>query len=104
MTQKTLPKVGDIIKISRSVERPNGERVHPSWIRESVCQSRFKDLEGNPMPCWCYGSNRMLVEREMLVQQVIGYADNSIEAHGVMLDNGEKWHTMLEAPHGDACY
>lgn len=104
MTQKTLPKVGDIIKISRSVERPNGERVHPIWISPSVCQNRYKDLEGNPMPCQCSGNHLMIVEREMLVKQVIWFMDNSIEAHGEMLDNGEKWYTMLEAPHGDACF
>jgi hypothetical protein len=46
----------------------------------------------------------MTVVREMLVNEIMWFADNSIEAHGVMLDNGEKWYTMLEAPHGDVCF
>lgn len=104
MRTKELPKVGDIIEITKTVKRPNGERVHPAWLKESVCASRFKDIHGNPQECRCSTADLMVVVRQMRVEKIMWFADNSIEAHGVMLDNGEKWHTMLEAPHGDVCF
>lgn len=104
MRSKELPKVGDTVTITRSQPRPNGERVHPIWIHKSVCSSTWTNLDGSPQECRCVGADTMLVEEQMLVEEVIYYMDNSIEAHGVLVSTGQKWHTMLDAPHGDACF
>jgi hypothetical protein len=104
MSNKSLPKVGDIITITSVQDRPNGEKVHPVWVMENVCASRWSKLDGTPQECRCIGNTRMRVEEPMLVEQIIWYADNSIEAHGILVASGKKWHTMLEAPKGDVCF
>lgn len=101
---KNLPKVGDIIEIKRTVSRPNGERVHPSWVSKSVCASRWNNLDGTPQECRCTGANLMTISEPMLIQKIMWFMDNSIEAHGIMVETGKKWHTMLEAPKGDVCF
>jgi hypothetical protein len=46
----------------------------------------------------------MLVETQMRIEEIVWFMDNSIEAYGTILETGEKWRTMLEAPHGDVCF
>jgi hypothetical protein len=40
----------------------------------------------------------------MVIEEIMWFADNSIEAHGYAVSDGMKWHRMLEAPRGDACF
>jgi hypothetical protein len=40
----------------------------------------------------------------MVIEDIMWFADNSTEAHGYAVSDGMKWHVMLEAPRGDACF
>jgi hypothetical protein len=103
MSIRQLPKVGDTIAVSRSQLRPNGETQHPVWVHKDVCASRWKNADGTIRQCRCSGADRMIVEEQMVIEQIMWFMDNSIEAHGHLVSDGQKWHTMLEAPHGDVC-
>ena len=101
---KTLPKVGDKVTIWRSTPRPNGERVHPASEIWSNCASRWKNSDGTIPACRCRGAEYEQVEDQMVIEDIMWFADNSTEAHGYAVSDGMKWHVMLEAPHGDACF
>jgi hypothetical protein len=101
---KTLPKVGDKVTIWRSRPRPDGERVHPSWAYSGNCNARWKKPDGTYDVCYCRGATEERYDDEMVIEEIMWFADNSIEAHGYAVSDGHKWHTMLDAPHGDACF
>jgi len=102
--RKPLPKVGDKIQIWRTRPRPNGERVHPEYAYAGDCVARWKQPDGTYRTCCCRGSNEERYEDEMLITEIMWFMDNSIEAHGTAVSDGHKWHSMLDAPHGDVCF
>ena len=103
---KTLPKIGDKVTIWRSVKRPNGERVHPEWAYKGSCNqyNSYGTIKDEGRECYCRGAEFIRVEDQMVIEDIMWFADNSIEAHGYAVSDGHKWHTMLDAPHGDVCF
>jgi hypothetical protein len=106
MSRKPLPKAGDKITIDRKRLRENGERVHPVWAYRGSCNqyNSYGTIKIEGRECYCGGAEYEMYEDEMVVEQIVFYADNSIEAEGYAVSDGKKWRTMLDAPHGDACF
>jgi hypothetical protein len=103
MSIRQLPKVGDTIAVSRSQLRADGTRQHPVYEYSGNCASRWKNSDGTIPECRCRGAEYETIEEQMLIAEIMWFADNSIEAHGHLVSDGQKWHKMLEAPHGDVC-
>ena len=104
----TMPKKGDKVKVWVTRPRPNGEKVCPNqpwgYLRNTCYEVWGKRFDREDAECRCEGNDRMSVEEDMLIEKIMWFADNSIEAHGHLVSDGQRWHVMLEAPHGDACF
>ena len=53
--------------------------------------------------CVCGACNGTVTERTLFVQQVIRWADNSVEVTATDF-RGHVWRDTLVYPHGDICY
>lgn len=92
MKQKEMPKAGDVIVLEKSRHNPD-----LPW----KCKFPAFHTGGYGRECYCKNNEHYTVK--FIVEEVIWYADNSIEAHG-HLEDGSRYYMMLDGPHGDACY
>ena len=97
---RTDLRAGDLITVMRTRPRLNGERQHPIWEYSGNCNARW----GKGRECCCKGADIERYDDQMVVDEIIWWGDNSVEAHGYCISDGAKWHTMTVPPSGDACF
>jgi hypothetical protein len=94
MTAKQMPKAGDVLTLEKSRHNPDLPWHCPS---PEYCSRYVRYNE----PCYHMTNEHYTVK--FTIKEVIGWADNSIEAYG-HLEDGTPYKMMIDGPHGDACY